>query len=727
MKLPLLPTYYYLDHFTELLDSVAKSYEAILAPAHHGFIAQFRNLSKDAQCLLIRMINRRGTVFKRDTLRYAEITNTAKALSDLLAVGFVRTVHVQDYARFLGVLPKTTLLKGAKAAGADIRAAWAKPKIVDAFLATVSFDTALAHCDGCDVVVLDELPPLQFLLYLYFGKTEDSLKRFALRDLGIMRTNKSATVSARFSGGEEAFACFHYSSLLDSLESKTAMVFEAAVPLILDGPSAPTEYAADLRSRAACQAGQFFEKRGDRELAIQLYNAGTSSQCHERLVRLLYLNGDKASAEERLRRMIDDPASDDEYFFATDFYARKFGGQRTSACTELLRSGSTVIVDDVRRANPEAGVAGVMRREGWRVFFSENTLWQSLFGLLFWDELFESGQLHSGFDWMPHCLKDRSFARVFKSQIDEKLVVVRQGAALAPILRVIAAKWGKPNGIFAWDHVKVEALRALLETAAPEGVAALLEAMGRDYVQTHDGFPDLMLMRDGEVRFLEVKAEGDAVRRNQLTRMRQLRKGGIHAEIVRVEYAFDPEQEYVVVDIETTGSWGNGDRITEIGAVKIRNHEVVDEWHSLINPQRLIPQRITQLTGITNAMVRDAPVFAEIADSFMAFMGDAIFVAHSVNFDYGFIAGEYERLERRFRFPKLCTCAGMRRSHPGHKSYSLGNLCAIYEIELEDHHRALCDARAAAQLLNLINGKRILRPEVKAVVTSRDEEHATAA
>ena len=84
-------------------------------------------------------------------------------------------------------------------------------------------------------------------------------------------------------------------------------------------------------------------------------------------------------------------------------------------------------------------------------------------------------------------------------------------------------------------------------------------------------------------------------------------------------------------------------------------------------------------------MVRDAPVFAEIADSFIAFMGDGIFVAHNVNFDYGFISHEYERLERRFRFPKLCTCAGMRRKYPGHKSYGLGTLC-----------------QAAGHLLNLI-------------------------
>jgi DNA polymerase-3 subunit epsilon len=147
--------------------------------------------------------------------------------------------------------------------------------------------------------------------------------------------------------------------------------------------------------------------------------------------------------------------------------------------------------------------------------------------------------------------------------------------------------------------------------------------------------------------------------------------------------------------------------------VKIRNHQVVDEWHSLLNPQRAIPARITQITNITNEMVRDAPVFSEVADSFMQFMGDGIFVAHNVNFDYGFISHEYERLGRRFRFPKLCTVAGMRRRYPGHKSYSLGKLCVLYGIQLETHHRALCDARATSYLLNLINQKReVAEPSV---------------
>jgi DNA polymerase III epsilon subunit-like protein len=101
-------------------------------------------------------------------------------------------------------------------------------------------------------------------------------------------------------------------------------------------------------------------------------------------------------------------------------------------------------------------------------------------------------------------------------------------------------------------------------------------------------------------------------------------------------------------------------------------------------------------------MVRGASQFAEVVSDFMEFMGDGIFVAHGVNFDYGFISHEYERLERRFRYPKLCTCASRRRHYPGHKSYRLGNLCDALGIELK-HQSLLNDVRAAAHLLNLID------------------------
>ncbi len=708
---PTLPVFYYLDHFSEMLAFVSRTYGPILTDDHVLFARRFCAMSRDAQCLLVRMVNRRGAVFNKEHFRYAEIDDVTSALTELGSAGHLRKLEVADYASFLSCLPKTELVTGGKSAGyAEIRSSWPKPRLVEFFAHRIPFKSAVEFCNGDRFVVLSNTQPIEFQLYLYFGKTEVDLKNFTLRDLGLIRTNGAISFKARFDDGDEARAFFHYSQILDRTDDKSLEMYRRAAEDILCGPSAPTDYAAELRGRAACRVGQFFEKLGDLDLAHSLYRVGGSAGCRERLVRLVYSFGAKAEAEALLIQIIDDPLTDEELTFALDFHARKFKKTRTSACTQMLRAATTITIDDAHRNNPEAGVAALKRREGYRVFFTENTLWLSLFGLLFWEELFESDEMNSGFDWLPRCLKDGSFARRFEGQLRAKLDAVRSGAALPIVLQTIAGKWGKPNGLFGWDRFQIEAAQLVLAGAGCEGLATILDAMCRDFRAMRDGFPDLMLAKGGQVSFTEVKAEGDVIRRNQLTRFRQLGNAGIAVEVSRVAYAFDPDQDYIVVDVETTGGRPPYDRVTEIGAVKVRNHQVIAEWHSLINPQKAIPARIVQLTGITNEMVREAPLFAEVAESFFDFLGDGIFVAHSVNFDYGFVASEVERVGRRLRFPKVCTCAGMRRSYPGLSSYGLGNLSRTFDIELTRHHRALSDARATVSLLNLINAKRELIP-----------------
>jgi DNA polymerase-3 subunit epsilon len=263
--------------------------------------------------------------------------------------------------------------------------------------------------------------------------------------------------------------------------------------------------------------------------------------------------------------------------------------------------------------------------------------------------------------------------------------------------------------LFYWSEDLSELVTDLLTHAPSFAVAGIIRRMAYHYRDTRDGFPDLMLVKEGAVKFVEIKAEGDQIRHNQLARLTLLRQVGFEADICRVKYVVDPQQTYVVVDVETTGRAGPYGRITEIAALKVRGGEVLDTWHSLINPECRIPAMITELTGIDNEMVKDAPVFAQIADSLAEFIEGSVFVAHNVNFDHGFIASEYARLERHFRHPKLCTCAGMRRHYPGHSSYGLANLTREYGIPLKNHHRALADAQAATELLHLVNIKRAVK------------------
>ncbi|WP_299123040.1 exonuclease domain-containing protein [uncultured Winogradskyella sp.] len=156
---------------------------------------------------------------------------------------------------------------------------------------------------------------------------------------------------------------------------------------------------------------------------------------------------------------------------------------------------------------------------------------------------------------------------------------------------------------------------------------------------------------------------------------------------------------YTIIDVETTGE---GNRMTEISIFKYDGNIVIDEFTSLINPETFIPEYITALTGIDNALVADAPRFEDVAQDILNITEGAIFVAHSVNFDYNVINGEFKRLGIEFSRKKLCTVRLSRRLLPGHQSYSLGKLCKALDINLVDRHRARGDAEATVTLFELL-------------------------
>lgn len=162
---------------------------------------------------------------------------------------------------------------------------------------------------------------------------------------------------------------------------------------------------------------------------------------------------------------------------------------------------------------------------------------------------------------------------------------------------------------------------------------------------------------------------------------------------------------YAVIDIETTGGnyrWG---RITEVAIFIYNGREIVEEFSTLINPEMNIPYFITQLTGISNEMVENAPTFQEIAPTIARLTEGHIFVAHNSQFDYSFIRHEFRRLGQDFERPTLCTVRASRKLLPYHTSYSLGKLCAELGIELENRHRAGGDAAATVKLLELLQEK----------------------
>lgn len=176
------------------------------------------------------------------------------------------------------------------------------------------------------------------------------------------------------------------------------------------------------------------------------------------------------------------------------------------------------------------------------------------------------------------------------------------------------------------------------------------------------------------------------------------------------------------MDLETTGGMARRDRITEVAIVLYDGEKIVDSFDSLVNPERSIPREITRITGITDEMVAEAPKFFEVAKKVVEMTEGAIFVAHNVRFDYSFLRNEFDQLGYTFTKRQLCTVRLSRKVFPGLKSYSLGNLIKHFGIKVNARHRALDDAMATTELLQMILQQDYAESNVKQIINQGIKE-----
>lgn len=160
------------------------------------------------------------------------------------------------------------------------------------------------------------------------------------------------------------------------------------------------------------------------------------------------------------------------------------------------------------------------------------------------------------------------------------------------------------------------------------------------------------------------------------------------------------ETDFVVFDLETTGAKTPPCRITEIGAYRIKNGQIAEEFHTLVNPETPIPPFISQLTGISDRMVAHAPKFADIACDFLDFIGDSVLVAHNAHFDVRFLNHEIGRMFADYRVanPHLCTVQLARKLLPHIANHRLHTVAEYYSIYIQNRHRASDDAFATAKI-----------------------------
>ena len=280
-----LPTFYYHAHFEEMLDFVAEHYVHALLDEHTAFIREFRELPRDEQCLYVRLVNRKGRVFSERKLPYPELGDRRVLLATLREHGWVGAPGAADFDDVLGFLTRAEILDAVSRLVVGVGRSLKKAELV-AFVRR-NCDPAAFVREACPgrVFVQSRTAEVAYLLFLYFGRVQQGLSRFTMRDLGLVRTQSFRDAyEPRFAECEEALEHFYFASRLAQLDRGESATLAGLVDEAEAWPAPGYAGSAALRDRLAYRLGRWLEKNGETYPALRIYQRGESPQCTERVI-----------------------------------------------------------------------------------------------------------------------------------------------------------------------------------------------------------------------------------------------------------------------------------------------------------------------------------------------------------------------------------------------------------------------------------------------------------
>ena len=527
---PLADPFYYLRNFEAVLTAVSERYADLLNDAERRFIADFAQVPQASRALLVRMVMRKGDLFRAGKLSYAEIGAADLAAGPLVAAGWVddRPALCIDELRMLLTKPELSQMfaltpaerKMPKAAlGTVLRLRWAQAQPYDLW------------CGGTDRVyrLLAATLCERFRL-IFFGNFRQDWSEFVLADLGIFTYEKVASAP-----GARAFHCRRHIEDFETLY-RCRERLHAGQPLheVREGlppPIADCDWLAERRSRLEFQVARGFERAGDAAAAAELYEACRHPGARIRAIRLKERARHWAAARElalRARQEVLDVAEQQQLARLLPRLERKLG-----LAVPRSRPGTPVPRFDLCLERPEtpravellvrdhlAGVAdGAGVANGASVRYVENGLINSLFGLLCWDAIFAPipGAFFHDFHRAPADFASGHFYRRRQHEFAACLALLEEGGYRQAMRRTFARKSGIESPFVAWGLLSEELLECALECFPPAHLRRWFEWIAHDVRHNRAGFPDLVQFwpAQGRYRLIEVKGPGDRLQDNQ--------------------------------------------------------------------------------------------------------------------------------------------------------------------------------------------------------------------
>lgn len=536
----ILPPKYYLDYFNYLVSFVRERSGHCLGEADHDFMEAFSKLTEDARCLLVRMANRKGELFRLDRLSYEEICNIPAATEELVEAGFVSLQPPDDPVLFR-LFTKHELDR--------LFPEWGiKNKYKDDILLELeqqaSHEEYLRINERYTIIYVLCQDQIEYLKLLFFGHYKGMMTEFVIRDVGNVKLEslEGHDFTPWFDSREEALAVFELSKWNSLLKKAIGILLPEDI-LELISPVNWSVYLNEPKSRKAgdklmLRLGEYFEKTGWYEDALTYYSLARKHPARERRIRILEKLGHAEDARELAEVACEYPYNASEKIFAKDFLAKQ-SVRNYRSTTARIKTCPEICVEKVEGIRVEQQALDYFEMQGFQGFHCENYLWRSLFGLLFWEELFHHSQaaFHHPLQRMPSDLHNEAFYERRKKHLQTKLASFKtKKQLLTYLLSIYEQKEHISNPLVGWHESLPSALTSCTHHLPLKSIKKVVLEMAKNVKDNSTGFPDLFIWNEKGYHFYEIKSPNDHLSSQQLFWIDFFEEHNIKADILRVSY-----------------------------------------------------------------------------------------------------------------------------------------------------------------------------------------------
>lgn len=521
---PLDDPFYYLNNFLQVLDWLEHRYADVLSDDEQAFIHDFSQLPRASQGLLVRMVMRKGSHFRMSKLHYPEIGDIARAAGPLRVLGWIDEQSPLPLETLFELLVKDEVLQCFSAAIAQPKAK--KSDWLPDLLALHADDKSFAHwCPTLSdrLFSLTIMPLCDRLRLMFFGNLYQDWSEFVLADLGIFTYEKVefCAESRGLRSREDVDACLFLHACQQRFEAGEAL---AEIVEQINGLTLGNPWLEKRRAKLLFQMGQHCERMADFSSALMIYRDCEWPGARMRLIRVLERCGEYRLALElavTAERMPQSAAEQQHLLRVLPRLRRKLGGppNKRAARREMLRLDLQLPRTDPA-LSVEFHVQSHLAQDSAPVHYVENSLINSLFGLLCWPAIFAPlpGAFFHPFQRGPVDLHHEDFharrAELFQACLDE----LDDGRYRQTIRERYVAKWGVQSPFVFWGALNEALLAQALDCLPAAHLKHWFSRLLLDIKANRAGMPDLIQFWPDEktYRMIEVKGPGDRLQDNQL-------------------------------------------------------------------------------------------------------------------------------------------------------------------------------------------------------------------